>query len=206
MTDILKTLALATQRDRVRRAGRSISYNPVLLLPSLAVATFAWLVPTDILERLPWIRAAASQLGIAALLDRTAEVSVFPQVTFAVYFMVALLLAPVSLWAAFHMFRWRGIVPPDGYDFRRGVMPPDGYNFRASRTLGMAVVVFALVGVMVFGVFWLPGDPSSCEGCTTHSRLGLGVLLGLCTYSVPLLTGMGFWRLFAAMERLRAKR
>lgn len=182
------TPSIGSQRDRERRAVRSITNSLVLLLPSSAVALVAWLVPIDILERLPWLRAVASQLGMDSAITRTAEVSAFPQVSFVVHLVVALLLPPLSLWAALRMFRWRDVLPPDGPDFR------------VSRALGMAFVAFALVGCAVFALFWLPGDPGFCEGCTTQSRVGLGVVLACATYAIPLATGLGLWRLYAVME------
>lgn len=188
MSDILKNPVLAQELAPHQRAGRSISNSPILLLPAAAVAAVAWLVPIDILDRLPWIRVAANQLGIDDRINRLAAVSAFSQVSFATYLMMGLLLLPPSLWAAFRMFRWRS------------VPPPDGPRFRVSTALGMATVAFALVGGAVFALFWLPGDPGFCEGCTTQSRLGLGVVLGCVTYAIPLLTGLGFWRLFAVLE------
>lgn len=182
------------QFARERQAVRSVTNSFILLLPSLSVTAVGWLAPIDVLERLPWIGAIASRLGIDAVIKRLAEVSAFPQVTFATYFMVAVLLVPLSLWAASRMFMWRGVPPTDGVELK------------ISRSLWQCCVGLALLVTMVFGVFWIPGDPSTCRGCTTDSRFGLGVVLGLITYSIPFLTGVISWRFFAAIEQLRLAR
>lgn len=178
---------------RERIAVRAITNSPVLLVPAALVAAVGWFAPVDVLDRLPWVITAAKVLGIGSVLDSITQGSTFSQVAFLTYLLVAVAASSASLWASFRMFGWRHVAPSDGRPVQ------------LSRLLGIGILGLAALGIYVAGLFLIPGDPSFCEGCTTRSRFGLGALLGLSVYVLPVISGMSVWRLAAAATLLRRK-
>lgn|GEM_PF-3815266 len=140
--------------------------HPLLHIFPLTAALLALLVPVDILDRSPLLAVLCGRLiKVFPFLGRHAAVSFYPQVTTLVMCVSWVLIIPsiVLTWYVLWPYRYRAL-----QRVQAGV----------AKEPEMKHILFALSAfpLFFFGIWFLPGDPSFCQGCTTENRLTFGVI------------------------------
>lgn len=164
--DSTSSVALDSDPQLLRpKEGRRL-LNPLFLVGPLIVAMTALFAPDDVLNRYPSLAAFCSQLiEWLPFLGIHARGSAYPQVM-TLTKCTSLVFLPISVagvWIAVWPIRDEYVV-----QMRAGIRRPFPW---------WAVPVALLLVVAIAPMNWLiPGDPSTCKGCTTANRVWLALI------------------------------
>lgn len=158
--------------QRARRSGRVVRWVGYAL-PLAAYVSVALLAPTDVLDRVPWLRSIADGTQ-STFLSLSPAVDIYKHARSTSFLQVAMLSSTLAVLAVVWMVASMCIHAALQYKHLDAFFTA---SIRSQKDRVVGLVILPAFGIFcMWAFFCLSGDPSFASGFSTNSRLGYTLL------------------------------